>query len=468
MPAQSRLTDLTLGVCDHGLPCCLGKNTKIYTDHGVLNIQDYEKGMKLWSSNGWQEPLAFHKHEYTGNLVEIELMGQNDKLWLTPDHQLLISRYKQCPSKGAEYRCYPNCSEWEICKHKAKQYFLNYDWVEAQNIKHKDYCIFPIPKQINNDFLIENFNNIEDVSIDELYYFLGIWFAEGCFDNSSNPQQIQITLHENEADIIDRVKEFSNSLGLNCCVYNYDYNNVTNLRIHSKQIAKKLLNTFKCGAVNKEIPPSFLKKNKKEILSFLLGWYHGDGWSDESNYYIVTSSRKAAYIGQYLFWCMGIPASLKQYNNYKPYKYKKEQCNDKYYIGWSIRKSKMITYDDKIFVPVKRMSTITYDDYVYNFTMKNDDKPEFCVPFLSHNCSHGCIGIRITGSGNTNINGKAASRAPMDLSIHTCPHCGINMCLTGSSNTNINGLMAHRVGDIVTEFCGIGMTITGSNDTNVN
>lgn len=77
-------------------------------------------------------------------------------------------------------------------------------------------------------------------------------------------------------------------------------------------------------------------------------------------------------------------------------------------------------------------------------------------------CAHGCIGIRITGSPNVMVNGRAASRAPMDLAVHTCPHCGINMCICGSGNVFINSLMAHRLGDCETEFCGSGISVTGS------
>lgn len=96
---------------------------------------------------------------------------------------------------------------------------------------------------------------------------------------------------------------------------------------------------------------------------------------------------------------------------------------------------------------------------------------DITVGVCSHSlpcCSHGCVGVRVTGSGDTNVNGLAASRAPMDLAVHSCPHCGVNMTLCGSSNININNLSAHRLGDCEVEFCGLGVTVTGSSDTNSN
>lgn len=83
-------------------------------------------------------------------------------------------------------------------------------------------------------------------------------------------------------------------------------------------------------------------------------------------------------------------------------------------------------------------------------------------------CPHTCIGVRITGSPDTNVNSRAASRAPQDLAVHSCPHCGVNMCICGSPDVYVNSLMAHRLGDCETEFCGVGISVTGSPDVFTN
>jgi hypothetical protein len=75
------------------------------------------------------------------------------------------------------------------------------------------------------------------------------------------------------------------------------------------------------------------------------------------------------------------------------------------------------------------------------------------------------MGIIITGSGNTIINNKGASRALIDVGIHTCPHCPSNICIGGSSSILINDKRAHRQLDTINEFCGTGYTITGSGNT---
>ncbi len=79
-------------------------------------------------------------------------------------------------------------------------------------------------------------------------------------------------------------------------------------------------------------------------------------------------------------------------------------------------------------------------------------------------CGHAILGIRISGSPDTTINGLLASRFG-DIAIHNCPHCGINMDIGMSSQTSINGRGAHLLGHFVTEFCGVGVTVTGSGDT---
>lgn len=82
-------------------------------------------------------------------------------------------------------------------------------------------------------------------------------------------------------------------------------------------------------------------------------------------------------------------------------------------------------------------------------------------------CPHVILGIIITGSPNTIVNGIPMARTG-DIGIHNCPHCPINMCITGSPNTLANGRQIHRIGDLVTEFCGIGFTVTGSINTLCN
>ena len=83
-------------------------------------------------------------------------------------------------------------------------------------------------------------------------------------------------------------------------------------------------------------------------------------------------------------------------------------------------------------------------------------------------CSHGCVGVRITGSPNVYVNNLNASRSQTDFAVHSCPHCGVNMTMCGSPNVFINNYKAHRLGDCVTEFCGSGTTVSGSNNVITN
>ncbi len=83
-------------------------------------------------------------------------------------------------------------------------------------------------------------------------------------------------------------------------------------------------------------------------------------------------------------------------------------------------------------------------------------------------CPHTLIGYRASGSGDVEVNDRAASRALVDIALHTCPHCAINLCMQGSGNVEVNGYPAHRLTDGVTEFCGWGHTHIASPDVFVN
>jgi len=93
---------------------------------------------------------------------------------------------------------------------------------------------------------------------------------------------------------------------------------------------------------------------------------------------------------------------------------------------------------------------------------------DFTIGVGSHGldcCPHTIVGVRISGSPDTSVNGRATSRAFADIAIHSCPHCGINLCIGGSPDVLTNNLKDHRLGDSETEMCGSGVTVTGSPDT---
>jgi uncharacterized Zn-binding protein involved in type VI secretion len=79
-------------------------------------------------------------------------------------------------------------------------------------------------------------------------------------------------------------------------------------------------------------------------------------------------------------------------------------------------------------------------------------------------CPHGVIGPAIVGSGNVNIENKAALRAQgVDSGVHAVC-CGPNTWRTdkGSSTVNINGSPAVRVGDATRHCGGVGQMVSGA------
>jgi uncharacterized Zn-binding protein involved in type VI secretion len=82
-------------------------------------------------------------------------------------------------------------------------------------------------------------------------------------------------------------------------------------------------------------------------------------------------------------------------------------------------------------------------------------------------CPHGCTGVHITGSPDTDANDRLVTRIG-DFSAHTCPHCGVNMNVEGSPDVDANGIPVTRKGDGETEFCGSGVSVTGSPDVYAN
>ena len=98
---------------------------------------------------------------------------------------------------------------------------------------------------------------------------------------------------------------------------------------------------------------------------------------------------------------------------------------------------------------------------------------------LSHNprdchscpgCCHDVIGPAITGSPDTNLNGRPVLRAThFDGGIHCCC-CGPNTwrTLCGSGDIYLNGTQLARLFDCTQHCGGIGKIVTSSSDTNTN
>jgi uncharacterized Zn-binding protein involved in type VI secretion len=85
-------------------------------------------------------------------------------------------------------------------------------------------------------------------------------------------------------------------------------------------------------------------------------------------------------------------------------------------------------------------------------------------------CTHCVVGPAVTGSPNTNTNGRPSLRAATaDNGVHCCC-CGSNTWITdtGSSNVFINGYPASRFGDGNICCGGYGHMITASGDVFIN
>lgn len=81
-------------------------------------------------------------------------------------------------------------------------------------------------------------------------------------------------------------------------------------------------------------------------------------------------------------------------------------------------------------------------------------------------CGKGSIGVYISGSPNTFINGRNVLRGA-GTDIYICPHC-TGVAIGGSSNVLTNGIITHRLGDTGQDCDGISHTISASGDTFAN
>lgn len=168
----------------------------------------------------------------------------------------ICEKYQQGKSTyelGKEYECHNSTISAILKRNKIK--------IRDGNFKRKYSC--------DEDWL-------DNLNAEEHFYFLGMFFADGCNDKKQN--RIIIALKESDRDILDKFKEFFQS---NRSLQKYKtkekYENGLAFVLTSKKLCGVLESL---GAVERKSTilqfPNFIK-NDEELKHFIRGYFDGDG-----------------------------------------------------------------------------------------------------------------------------------------------------------------------------------------------
>ena len=308
-----------------GLPImitrCHDKETKIWTNEGIKNIDEVKKGDLVWTLVNNKElklqPIQeiFIQNNYEGEMIEIKSNKYN--FLVTPDHRMLTKK-----------RYGENNYSIKIAKN-----LLNLRTTERHYIPLSgewnglDAEFIDISKYIRK----EKYFNVKEIQTkiktESLMAFIGWYISEGSyFGNKNGDGTISIGCVKHK----EEVKEIIRQLGFEPREYG---KNRRDIEFHSVLFVD-FLKQFGKGAENKTIPDWVLNYDKKYLKILYKALMEGDGSIQKSYKRYYTKSRKLAEKVAELVIKLGFAAGIKERWTFDPLKNKKSKS---YYVN--IRKS---------------------------------------------------------------------------------------------------------------------------------
>lgn len=354
---------------------CFRGDEKVETIKGIVKIRDIEvNDLVKTHLNRWKKVIKTYRHEYAQKKPFIKIETRNSSIRCTPEHPFLVRT-------------------------------VNGDkWLPAEEIKPDSVLLYPNePKKDQLKFDCygrggrigkRKHEYFGDMEIDaDMARFLGLYLAEGCGGHDS----IRFTFNKNEKEYIEFITSickdrFGRSPTIHerwaCCV-----------KLNIKSFSKRFTEWFGNDATNKRVPDFVFSWSLINRLSFLRGYFEGDGWDNSKMCCFGTSSLELYDGIKKLAISCGLDCSEKCVSPAKKSRISGRDVFTKESYKGSMSSSahgKMFDLleakQNGIYLEVivksvehKRMTSSLVDPYVYNLEVE-DDNSYIVGPAIVHNC----------------------------------------------------------------------------------
>ncbi|MEM2338406.1 MAG: LAGLIDADG family homing endonuclease [Candidatus Bathyarchaeia archaeon] len=363
---------------------CVKSHTIIPGDY--KSIMSLREGDTVVGLSGKNKVRGTFKRPYAGPMILVKAAGLMP-VELTPEHPVLV-----CQSKTR----------------RSKVYFEEVTWKQASLLKEKhthedgDYVIMPKPPKFIKVTEIDLRKYIKRQGIktaigkgvpikfpinEETAWLLGLYIAEGCYDNRRHT--VIITLGKHEISLAKKALKIITKLGYKAQIKKRQA--VIQVKFYSHILGRALEKWCGKYAHHKRIPDFILfHSNDNVVKSFLDGYIQGDGYYYEGKgrsppRFSVTTSSKILILQLQLLLSrfnifMAIHKVKKGTGNIKgiPIKWK-----EKFRGEWC--KSTHVKFlNECILVPVRMVKTKYYKGTVRN--IETTDGTYLVSNFVVHNC----------------------------------------------------------------------------------
>lgn len=282
------------------ITACLKPGTPVLTEYGMVPIEKVNPNWKIWTKDGWIQPENLNAQNWDGEYRKI--FAQNcleDNIEVTDNHRFYIVPRQNVNTRPGRFWksgiSLFNVEDFPDRKEFYRKALREVEpiWVEAKDLKENDWLLSYIDTKLQdiesievppipNGHCLNIISNKNIILNNEFYEWLGIWLAEGSWNEKNS--SVSFTININEARLKQRIIYLTNQIfGLGCCEYERLEKNTLVLSINSKHLCCFMEKLFECKAedinqYNKFIPPSLLHCAPSKQLQLVKGWLDGDGY----------------------------------------------------------------------------------------------------------------------------------------------------------------------------------------------
>lgn len=233
-------------------------------------IEEVKRNDKVISKNGeLQKVLDTYQEEYDGDIYTIKAIGV-EEIRCTDEHPVWIALIDKKAKEVKEEKmvCAKDIQAYIDKNSKSCNAYLKMPRVKG-NVKC-DYWEF---EKYEKNYK----NQLDGLPINEdTAWMLGLYCAEGCYLEDSG---VKFTLNYKEPELAERLYKLFDSLGIHYNVRERPNEGTRCVVISKMQFCRKVDKEIGHGSTNKKIPPTILYNEDEDILlSFLKGYYAGDGY----------------------------------------------------------------------------------------------------------------------------------------------------------------------------------------------
>lgn len=385
------------------LPLCVPAGKLIFSNDNFIPIETIKENDIVISHTGQeQKVLKTFKNKYKGKITKIDLYNDFETLELTPEHPIYgIKRNKFITKKGKFNNIVNIKPEWIKSKDIEKGDIILRTTIPQKYFDDEKFDLLSLDNTLLYDethvWYKQGYNYKSElikcnrfVNIQDLSFLFGWYIAEG----TDAERKLIFTLNaEKEINIAERIiYDIKKIFGMKGS-YTIKKNAIR-VVFNSTILCKFFTNCCNKLSYNKKIPEKYLLGPLNKLDELINNMVLGDGGyliSNNSIYYTTVSyllARQLIFANQRL----GKKTSLRLE---KRKRITKRPC---YTLSWSIHNennrhsNKSWWHPEGLAILVKNVFTETYNGYVYNCEIENDNSYLLSNATV-HNCEAMACGI---------------------------------------------------------------------------